>query len=208
MGIICNCPLGAALPDIPVDACTSTMGQIQKVAFQRVIGASGAKNKFSASPATKAIWTPGLQATDGTKIVVSPYIYGPTSEPGAAKTYGGSNETLGGIELIIGREPTSFTANFLQTDQAAIKAIKDLQCENLGVFLFDENGQIGCLKVGEEYMPVPIAGFFVGDKSFGNLDAPDTNGVQWKFFPNWSDNFVIVSPTDFNPLTDLVKTTE
>jgi hypothetical protein len=45
-----------------------------------------------------------MSAADSTKIVISPYIQAPNVEAGAARTFGGGNETLGGVEQIIGRE--------------------------------------------------------------------------------------------------------
>lgn len=208
--MICKCPRAAALPDIPVANCSESFGQIQKVAFQRLRKADGSKNQFlaAASIALLASWTPKLTAADDTKIVVSPYIQAPTAEGGAARTFGGGNETLGGIEEIIGTEPTPFTGVIRKTAQKTIKALKELTCEEIGVFLFDENGAIGAINVGTEaapiYEPIPIRSFFVGDKTLGGFEAPDSNAIQWVFLPNWSDDLAIVAPTDFNPLTDLV----
>jgi hypothetical protein len=153
-----------------------------------------------------------MAKTDGEKVVISPYIQAPTQEAGAPRTFGGGNETLGGVEIVIGREPSTFTGVLRAVPQSVIKAMKDLQCEaqgdNLGVYLFDENGNIGCLKVQTgtntyEFRPIPIRAFFVGDKSFGGLEEPDSNAIQWSFLPNYSDDLAIVAPTDFNPLTDL-----
>ena len=45
-------------------------------------------------------------------------------------------------------------------------------------------------------------GVFIGDKTHGGLEAPDSNAIQWAFLPNYSDDLTIVTP-DFNPLTDL-----
>ena len=213
--ISCTCPAAAALTTIPAVSCPESFGQIQKVAFQRLQTAAGVVNKFgtSGTPAVaqitlKASWTPLLSAVDGTKVVVSPYIEAPTSEAGAPRTFGGGNETLGGIETIIGREPTTFTGQIRSVPQAVIKAMKDLQCEavgdNLGVFLFDENGNIECLKDNSgNYYPIPIRSLFIGDKTHGGLEAPDANGIQWSFLPNYSDELTIIAPSDFNPLTDL-----
>ena len=203
------------MPDVPLSDCPESFGQIQKVAFQRLESAAGVKNEFdteSKNITKKASWTPLLEASDGTKVVVSPYIQAPTTEPGAARTYGGGNETLGGIEITIGREPTAFTGTLLQENAATIKALKEMQCEgSLGVYLFDENGDIGAIAddptTPTKYSPIPIYAFFVGDRTLGGLEAPDSNAIQWNFMPNWSDNLVRVKPTDFNPLTDLKKTT-
>jgi hypothetical protein len=52
--------------------------------------------------------------------------------------------------------------------------------------------------------PIPIRSLFIGDKTFGGLEAPDSNAIQWTFLPNYSDNFWICTPTEWNPLTDLV----
>lgn len=209
--MICKCPAAAALPDVPAIVCAESFGQIQKVAFQRLTKDDGSKNRFTADKAITALasWTPLLSAANSTKVVVSPYIQAPTAEAGAARTFGGGNETLGGIEEIIGREPTPFTGVIRKAPQAVIKALKKMQCEslgdNLGIYLFDENGSIGAIQdetTATTYYPIPIRSLFVGDKTLGGLEAPDSNAIQWSFLPNWSDDLAIVAPS-FNPLTDL-----
>lgn len=200
------------MPDIPVSNCPESFGQIQKVAFQRLYKSTGEKNSFTttAGIGKKASWTPLLSADDDTKIVISPYIQAPTAEAGAARTFGGGNETLGGVEEIVGREPTPFTGVMRKLSQKIIKALKELQCEswgdNLGVYLFDENGAIGAIqdaKTATTHYPIPIRSLFIGDKTLGGYEAPDSNNIQWAFLPNWSDDLAIIVPEDFNPLTDL-----
>ena len=200
------------MPDIPVSNCPESFGQIQKVAFQRLYKSTGEKNSFKtdAGIEKKASWTPLLSADDDTKIVISPYIQAPTAEAGAARTFGGGNETLGGVEEIVGREPTPFTGVMRKLPQKIIKALKELQCEswgdNLGVYLFDENGAIGAIqdaKTATTHYPIPIRSLFIGDKTLGGYETPDSNNIQWVFLPNWSDDLAIIVPEDFNPLTDL-----
>lgn len=209
---ICKCPASTALTAIPAVTCTESFGQIQKVAFQRIYSSGTTKNSFTTSAAIdkKASWTALLSANDSTKIVVSPYIQAPTSEAGAARTFGGGNETLSGIEEVIGREPTTFSAVLRRIPQSVIKALKELQCEswsdNLGVYLFDDNGNIEAIQdetVTTTYYPIPIRALFIGDKVHGGLEEPDSNAISWTFLPNYSDNLAIVAPDDFNPLTDL-----
>lgn len=210
--ITCSCPAASALTTIPAQGCAESFGQIQKVAFQRLTN-SGTKNSFTSSAAitAKASWTALMAAANSTKIVVSPYIQAPTVEAGGARTFGGGNETLGGVEMVIGREPTPFTGVIRAVSQKSIiKALKALQCEtiaeNLGVYLFDENGNICALQdedTATTFYPIPISSLFIGDKTFGGLEAPDSNAIQWVFKPNYSDNLAIVTPSDFNPLTDL-----
>lgn len=211
MGLVCDCPLAASLPSVPLSDCPESFGQLQKVIFQRLENAAGVKNEFdteSKQITKKASWTALLTASDGTKAVPSPYITNPTFEAGAARTYGGGNETLGGIEINIGREPTTFKGTLLQEHSETIKALKQLQCEGaLGVYLVDENGEIGALADDPsdptKYSPIPIYGLFIGDRVLGGLEAPDRNSIEWKLVPNWSDNLVRLKPEDFNPLTDL-----
>lgn len=209
---ICKCPAATALTTIPAVTCTESFGQIQKVAFQRIYSSGTTKNSFTSSApiGTLASWTALKSANDSTKVVISPYIQAPTSEAGAARTFGGGNDTLGGIEEIVGREPTTFSAVLRRIPQSTIKILKELQCEswadNLGVFLFDENGNIEALQdpnTATTYYPIPIRALFIGDKTHGGLEEPDSNAISWTFLPNYSDQLKIVAPTDFNPLTDL-----
>lgn len=201
------------MPDIPANKCPESFGQVQKVAFQRLWKDDENKNSFTSENTITVLasWTALLLATDNTKVVVSPYIQAPTAEAGAARTFGGGNETLGGVEEIIGREPTPFTGVIRNAPQEVIKALKKMQCEswgdNLGIFIFDENGAIGAIKGSADgvYYPIPIRSLFIGDKTLGGLEAPDSNAIQWSFLPNWSDDLAIIVPDNFNPLTDLKR---
>ena len=210
---LCSCPAAGSLTTIPAASCPETFGQIQKIAFQRLRKADGTKNSFTSTSSIllKASWTAKMAAADGSKIVISPYVQAPSNEAGGARTFGGGNETLGGVEMIIGREPSTFTAVIRSVQQSIIKAMKALQCEaqadNLGVFLFDENGAIECLKDDSNastFYPIPIRSLFIGDKAHGGLEAPDSNPIQFSFLPNYSDDLTIQVPTNFNPLTDLI----
>ena len=209
--MICTCPAATALTTITAVTCPENFGQIQKIAFQRLV-ASGVKNAFTTTNKIDVLasWTTFKSANDSTKIVVSPYINAPTVEAGEARTFGGGNDTLGGIEEILGANPTSFSAVLRKMPAATIRDLKKLMCEadagNLGVYLFDENGMIGAIQDGTTpttYYPIPVRSLFVGDKSLGGFEAPDSNTISWSFLPNWSDYLAKVAPTDFNPLTDL-----
>lgn len=208
--MICTCPASAALATIPKFECSESFGQIQKIAFSRLRNSDGTLNSFSGgSPAIyKSSWTAKMAAEDATKIVISPYVEAPSSEPADARTFGGGNDTLNGIEEILGPNSTPFSAVIRRAPQEVIRAMKALQCEaaagNLGVYLFNEHGQIeGIEKEENRLMPIPIRALFISDKGHGGFDAPDYNNISWQFEPNYSDYLKVVTPSDFNPLTDL-----
>lgn len=211
MGLNCGCPASKHLNDLEIAECKESFGQIQKVIIARIFSSAGTKNKLPKATITvKATMTPLLAASDGTKLIVSPYIQNPTTEPGEARTFGGGNQTLGGIEIVIGREPTNFTGVIYQEAQSVIKTLKSYSCEKIGVFLIDENGNIGAIDEdgdGENYSPIPVDKFFIGDKNLGGYEEPDSNTISWSFYPNWSDNLVLIKADtlDYNPLTDLVN---
>lgn len=212
MSLICQCPAVAAIATIPNVTCPENFGQIQKVAFQRLRKADGTANKFTseASILLKASWTALMTAVDGSKIVISPYINAPADSGGDARLTSGGNDDLGGIPTVLGGNPVQFDGSLRSIPQSVIKTMKELECEvaagNLGVFLFDENGKIEAVKgaTDGDYSPIPIRALFIGSKIHGNYDAKDSNAISWQYPDNYSDDLVILSPTDFNPLTDLV----
>ena len=178
----------------------------------------GTKNKFSAVSGFSEInslanWQARITAADSTKIVISSYIYSPTQESGAARTFGGGNDSLNGVEEIIGREPSTFSASLRNVPQSIAKVLKSLQCENVGVYMIDGNGNVEALGIVDEnnnewIMPIPIKAFFVGDKTHGGIDAPDANVIQWSFVPNYSDYIKIFTVDTFNVLSDLCGANE
>lgn len=213
MSLLCQCPAAAALATIPNVACPENFGQIQKVAFQRLRKADGTKNSFTSAAAITALasWTALLAAADGSKIVVSPYINAPADSGGDARRTGGGNDDLGGISQVLGGNPVQFDGSLRSVPQSVIKTMKELQCEaaagNLGVFLFDENGKIEAIKdttTEGTFYPIPIRSLFIGSKIHGNFDAKDSNAISWMYPDNYSDDLAIVTPADFNPLTDLI----
>lgn len=206
-----TCPLASEIQDITLFDCFEDFGQIQKAALQRVYSTGTTKNSIAYSNTTDifdlASWTALIAATDGTKVQVTPEIENPTFAAGAARTTGGGNATLGGINKKIGIEVTTgeFTLNaYTQNTIAEMKLY--MQERALGIWYFNEHGQIGCLvddiTTPTQCYPIPIAQrtFFVGDKMFGGLEAEDNNMMMLEHMANWSDKFAIITPTAYNPL--------
>lgn len=202
---LCTCPVGTELPDIPNAHCPQDFGQVQKIAFQRIYKTGTTKNQFTATAkiSVLASWTACLSpasGSEGTKIVISPFVEAPTSEGGDPITFGGGNETLGGEQRIIGRNPVNMSFVLRQVPQNVVSALKGLSCEELGVYLINGDGQILAIAGDtDEYFPIPIRNLFVGDLLLNGLDTPDSNSLIFSFKPNWSDNVEVVTAA-FNAL--------
>ena len=210
----CTCPAATALTSISKITCAQDFGQIQKMAFQRIYSTGTTRNSFvgTGTPlaptiTTLAAWQAFLTATAGTKIVVTPYVENPTPDGGDAITFGGGNQTLGGIVKTIGRNPINMSFDLRQFPQSVIKEMKALMCElELGVYLFNADGKIAAIQdqtTPTTYYPIPIRNLFVGDLMLNGLETPDSNALSFSFPPDYSDDLAIVTPTDFNPLLDL-----
>ena len=207
---ICTCPLGTAFPNVPNASCPVDVGQIQKIVFQRIFKTGTTKNSFTSIAAITALasWTANFTAADGSKMVITPYVEAPASDGGDAITYGGGNDTIGGVTKTIGRKPVNMTFALRQVSQGIIKALKALMCEQaLGVYLINGEGQVLAIagSTTGTHFPIPIDNLFVGDLMLNGLDTPDSNALSFSFKPNWSDDAVVVTPAGFNPLTDLAN---
>ncbi len=190
------------LPDVHSNPAIERFGQIQKLVFQRTLDPDNAFVKLSDAN-LKATWTAAMAASDETKVVCTPFISEPENEAGEAREYGGGNATLNGIPILLGMEPSPFNAKILESKQSIIKELKALTDERLSVYLINEHGQIGCIADDGDHRGVPIQSLYVGDKKFGNYEEVDANELRFHFAPNWSDDFEIVTPTDFDALTYL-----
>ena len=208
--MICDCPQADAIQTIPSDECVENLGQIQRYGVQR--RKSGATENWiniaTTDPELLATWTALKAAADSTKVQFSPIFGNPTTEPGEAIEFGGGNETPGGIPIVVGRQPTTFEAVFYRLKQYIVKALKSYECEvAISVFLVTEAGQIAAIADDPQnptmIKGIPIRGYFVSDKGLGGREAPDVNNVKWQFEPNWSDNLVLITPSDFDPISAL-----
>lgn len=204
----CTCPAAAAMVSIPNGGCPQDFGQIQKLIFQRVFSTGSTKNSMTvADSKLKATWTPLFASNNGTKAVITPYVEAPTADGGDAVTYGGGNDSVGGVAKVIGRNPITMSFALRQYTQDIIAALKALHCETLGVYFVNNNGAIMGLSDGTNVYPIPIVDgtYFVSDLKLNGLDTPDANDMQFSLAPNWSDEATIIVGTDYNALTDFVN---
>lgn len=208
--ILSSCPPGAQIGDvyIPSPLCAFNAAQIQKIIVQRKYSTGTTRNTLSyANAALLASWTTFLTATDATKVQVSPELAAPTLEPGDVEEYGSGNEVPDGVPIITGEGPSVFNGMFLQAHPASIKSMKLWQSEDLGVWFINQNNQIICdsndAQNPTSVYPINVRSFFVGSRAFGGHTDPDKNALRIMLPAGWDANLVIVTPTDFLPLTGL-----
>lgn len=205
------CPAATTLPTIPSVGCAMRFGQIQKIIFQRVYKTAGTLNSITGVTTGSATtgdatllasWTALKAKTDGEKISVTPYVEEPTSDGGDARTVGGGNASLNGIETVIGSNPVSFSCKLNNVPQAIVAELKKLMCEcianNLGVYLINENGQIQGQVIAtatgsKTWAPIPIQKLFISDMKHGGLEGNDSNDVQFSFAPGYSDKLDVLT---------------
>ena len=205
------CPAATALPTIPAVTCAKRFGQIQKIIFQRIYSSGSTRNSITGvttgtatvgDATLLASWTALKAVADGTKIAVTPFIEEPADDGGDARTVGGGNASLNGIETVIGSNPVNFSCKLNNVPQDVVAEIKKLMCEclggNLGVYLVNENGQIQGQVIAtgsttKTWAPIPIQKLFVGDLKHGNLEGNDYNDLQFAFAPGYSDKLDILT---------------
>lgn len=193
---------------IPVVDCIEQFGEIQKIIIQRTKNGTVVNTITIATddPALLATWNTLKAAADSTKVQATPFINefeGEESDPREASSVG-----VGGIAAVLGDDFTPAQGYFHGTPQKIVKKIRKYNGEsNLSVFLVNEHGQIGCLADDNDnpttIKGIPVRSFYVGSKIFGGRNDVDKNKIMWKYLPNYSDEFYIVNPTDFDPLSDL-----
>jgi hypothetical protein len=210
MSLLLVCPVGAAISDVVIDNCPSDLGQIQKVIFQRIYSTGTTKNSIPvASAPLLATWTALMSAVAGTKAQITPFISAPENESGGPILYGGGNDTVDGIQLVVGVEPSKFMCKLLRVPPKTAASLKGLYGETLGVYFVNEHGRIwgdsDNATTPTLVYPIPIRELFIGDRKLGGFQEPDHHPLQFNMSPNWSDKLYEIVPTDFDPLTDLAN---
>jgi hypothetical protein len=205
-GILCTCPPAAAITTLTLASCPEQLGQVTRLIFQRVYTTGTTKNEIAdaATLKLKATWTALIAAINGTKAQASPVIHKPEFETGDVKEYGGDNDTAFGVPVAVGRDNSKFSADLLNEPASVIRVLKEYECEELGVYLVNSNGQIGCItdSTGTKRYPIPVQSLFISDKQAGGFSEPDKHMLKFQLKPNWSDYFVLESPS-FDPNTDI-----
>lgn len=208
----CTCPIPTAIANLTALTCIENIGTVSKIMFQRVRDTSGTLQTITiatSNPNLEATWTTAKAAADDSHVTVLPtYVHNSEWSGGEKRSYGGGDETYGGIDIVLGEEFMSFSCELLQVPQSLIAELKPYRCEpNLGVYLIMDDGTIvgltDSLSSPTIFKPIPIFGLHVGSKIPGKRSTPDKNMLSFSVLEDWSDYLHVVTPSDFEALIEL-----
>lgn len=204
----CDCPLPDALTTIPGFSCGEDMGQIQKLIFQR---RQATPPLTVTEAALLTNWQDLLDATDDTKVVITPFISGfaiPKAEPNLEG--GNDNSTINGAPIPHPSNPVRSTGDMRSVPAATLRAMKDLNCEDpngMTVYMVNQFGKIfGVSTDGTDFEGFGIQAPFVGDSSNEGYAKNDLTPINMSYPTGWRDYLKSITPSDFNALTDLAAT--
>lgn len=184
------------------------------MAFQRKQASTSAPfNTVDGLITLLASWTALKAASDSTKIVVTPVLDSlviPMSE--AAEEGGNDNTTPNGIPIYLGENPVNVTGLFRNLPKTTIADLRKLTCESfngaggpqLSVFLFTRYGKIihAGASAGDSF-GIDMYNFRLSTPGSEGYNADNKSMMGFYLPSDWDEDFVISTPSDFNPITDL-----
>ncbi len=200
--INCECPLPTEIGDIAAVTCGENIGQIVKIAFQRVgtqfptfTGATALGADVLAS------WTTVLAASDATKVQISPFTEAVEIPNIEAVTEGGDdNSTLDGNIINVGASTVRATGTIRSLPAATLVELKAYACEGaLSAYFINEFGFIvGKNAGGTTFEGIPISEWFIGDPGNLGKNTADKANFVFNLVYGWRDTMAICFPDDFN----------
>lgn len=194
----CDCPVPTVAVSLPeIDECPVNTGQIQRIIFvDRDV-------QYPIASLTSDTFWADKQTTTGTgKCIFTPLIGNPEFEPGDPIEFGGGNETIDGIPLIVGNEPTPFSFRFYSLQQGMAKAMKVLSCRAIDAYFINQNNQIVYnAKSTTTATGFIVQAFNIKDRRPGGQTDPDYNEAKLTMEDGWSDDYALTEKLTWNPMT-------
>lgn len=216
--MILNCPLGPSLTAIPQPSCAFKLDQIVRLAFQRRQPDSSPPFASLADIQTLSKWTTLMNASDSTKIIISPLFAGMVIPSSEAQTTGGNdNSTINGVPDYNGEGSVTVTGQFKNLPPITKRALDLLSQEslssatgnsNLTVDFFNRDGYVFAENPyvsgnpSTKYRGVPIFNFRVSSLGSEGFNAPNIHTFSFSMNATWADYLVSIKP-NFDPLIDL-----
>ncbi len=207
----CGCSEQSVLSDVAIRS--ESFGETQRLLFMKLYDDTGALNTIPAATLKSKSALAALRgAIDHTKIVFSPVVHEPSTSPGGARLDGGVGTTAGGVEEVVGIDPTEVSFVMRNVRQDTVTLLRKFGCTPIGVIRFDACGNAEGIVDDHDapttIMPVPVNTLFVGDKSHGNGQSAEKNVLSFKHIGGWSEKVGVVKADDptlaLNPLLDFL----
>lgn len=202
--VSCDCPIVGPISDLTTLNCGENFGQIQRIILQRkgytFDGTAGKDITLLAD------WQTVIAAGDDTKAAITPFLVNAIIAGGEKITIGGGdNSTLNGEAELVGINPSEFTSIARSLTSAQITELQSFNCEkSLVVYFVNEFGKIIAKDLtGGSYTGFPISSFFSGEKNVNGFGTLDETPVDFTLKKGWSCDYAIVTPADFDPLSDI-----
>jgi hypothetical protein len=212
--MVFDCPVPNVLPEIPANDCPFKIDQIVRAAFQ-LRQLDGEPFSPTNAITKKASWATLVSATDETKIVFTPIFASLTIPQSEGKEEGGNdNSTAFGIPEYVGENSVKVESEYKNIAPAVVAALRKLVQQSipqtgsyrLTVFLFTKNGQILCIETKEaavtKHSGNPLFNLRFSSRGSEGFNASDKVKQGWYFPSDWDEKVALITPEDFNPLTD------
>jgi hypothetical protein len=199
------CPLPAALTDIPWFNCGVQFDQIVSLAFQ-LPGYTFPTLSGAGGIAEEASWLPLLDATDDTKVVITPNFGGGLIIPPSEGNFEGGNDntTYGGVRLYKGEQSVVATGRFINLPSAVREALRtfsqfslaSIGVSNLGVYMFTRMNlnKIIAINKDDEFRSIPIYNFRISSLGTEGLGAPNVTNFSFDLLPDWDEGVELITP--------------
>lgn len=195
----CTCPASSVAPSLSViDPCPVNTGQIQ-----RYILVDRDTEYPIASLTAQTFWAAKQIASDTSKAVFSPLLGNPEFEPGEPTEFGGGNETVDGVPLVVGYEPTTFSFRHYSLQKGMAAELREFACRVNDAFYVNENRQIIYnAKSATTATGFSVQSYSLSDRKPGGYAEPDYNNGKIMHPEEWSDNYTMTEKiTAWNPLS-------
>ena len=194
-----GCPQSTALA-LGNISCLTDITEVDKILIRR----TGQTALATTDLTTKAGLDALLAAADSTKIILSPWLYNSTIEPGGVIT---DDKKVAGIPVVVGEEASKLNAKMRLTSTVYAQ-LKELEDETgLEAIFITQAGDIFAKLVAATptYKGVPFKSIFTTAPRVGGNGTADEHDFEISFASNWYEDLtqILADDLDYDALYDI-----
>jgi len=202
-----TCVRPPSLTSISKVDCAVQFNQLQRLGFVRMPPVGTPLFATEAAMKEKDAWVPLLEASDDTKLVITPFFVNHIIPPGEG-TFAeeNTNASLGGAGYFTGQNGVRPTGEFLGLPSDVYEQLlpiidesaAELGLARMGLYAFNLKGEI----ISRGVNPIPFLNFFTGDPGSGGLNTKNIHNFSYSLQPGWYKGVTLLKP-NFDPRIDL-----